>query len=57
MSDNTQIGRTLEDGDVISTEELLGIKMQRVKVVSGAAGTQNDVSAANPLPGGDGTTR
>lgn len=50
MADNTQIPRSSTDGDKIATEELAGIKMQRVKLVTGAAGTQDDVSPSSPVP-------
>lgn len=50
MADNTQI--SLEtDGDIVATDDIGGIKYQRMKVVLGADGVNDgDVSSANPMP-------
>lgn len=50
MSDNTQI--SLEtDGDIVATDDIGGIKYQRMKIVLGADGVNDgDVSSANPMP-------
>ena len=37
-------------GDVIATDDVGGVKFQRVKVNFGAQGASSDVSASNPLP-------
>jgi hypothetical protein len=50
MADNTQI--SLEtDGDIVATDDIGGIKYQRMKIVLGADGVNDgDVSSTNPLP-------
>ena len=47
MADNTNLPGT---GDVISTDDIAGVKVQRVKVQHGADGSATDVSSASPLP-------
>lgn len=49
MADNTTLN-TGSGGDVIATDDIGGIKHQRVKVEFGADGSATDVSAAAPLP-------
>lgn len=49
MADNTVINAGT-GGDTIATDDISGVKYQRVKVVSGADGTATDVSATAPLP-------
>jgi len=49
MADNTTINLG-SGGDVIASDDILGVKHQRVKVEFGADGVATDVSAANPLP-------
>ena len=57
MADNTTLDAG-SGGDVIATDDIGGVKFQRVKLVEGADGVNDgDVSSANPLPVqiGDGT--
>jgi hypothetical protein len=50
MSDNTTLN-TGSGGDTIATDDIGGgVKVQRVKVGSGADGSYTDASAASPLP-------
>lgn len=49
MADNTTLN-TGSGGDVISTDDIAGVKVQRVKVQYGADGSATDVAAAAPLP-------
>lgn len=50
MADNTTLN-TMTGGDVIATDDIAGVKYQRVKIVEGADGTNDgDISSANPLP-------
>lgn len=50
MADNTTLN-TGTGGDVIATDDIGGVKFQRVKLVQGADGVNGgDVSATNPLP-------
>lgn len=49
MTDNTTLN-TGSGGDVIATDDISGVKHQRVKVEFGADGTASDVSVTNPLP-------
>lgn len=50
MADNTQI--SLETtGDLVATDDIEGVKYQRMKVVLGADGVNDgDISSANPMP-------
>ena len=47
MADNTTLPGT---GDVIASDDIAGVKHQRVKVEFGVDGVATDVSAANPMP-------
>lgn len=49
MADNTTLNAGT-GGDVIATDDIGGVKHQRVKIEFGADGSAADVSAANPLP-------
>lgn len=49
MADNTTLNAGT-GGDVIATDDIAGVKVQRVKVTFGADGSMTDASAANPLP-------
>jgi hypothetical protein len=49
MSDNTTLP-TMAGGDVIATDDIGGIKFQRVKNTFGVDGVAVDVSTTNPLP-------
>jgi hypothetical protein len=49
MSDNTVLNAGA-GGDTIATDDIGGVKHQRVKIQHGADGSAVDVSAANPLP-------
>jgi hypothetical protein len=40
----------MSGGDVMSTDDIAGVKVQRVKVQHGADGSATDVSAASPMP-------
>lgn len=50
MSDNHKRGQGNED---LASNEISGVHYPRVKMVTGAAGTANDVSTTNPLPIGN----
>ena len=51
MADNTQLPIPQTLGDLIATDEIGGIKFQRIKIITGADGVNDgDVSASNPLP-------
>lgn len=53
MADNTQLN-TGTGGDVIATDDISGVKYQRVKIVLGADGVNNgDVSSTNAMPVSD----
>jgi hypothetical protein len=49
MADNTTLN-TGSGGDVIATDDIGGVKHQRVKVEYGADGSATDVSNSTPLP-------
>lgn len=49
MADNTTLNPG-SGGDIIATDDIGGIKHQRVKVQHGADGAASDVSATSPLP-------
>ena len=50
MADNTQLNLG-QGGDLIATDEIGGVKYQRVKVTLGADGVNDgDVSSSNPVP-------
>lgn len=49
MADNTTLN-TGTGGDVIATDDIAGVKHQRVKIEHGADGSATDVSSASPLP-------
>lgn len=49
MADNTELNSGT-GGDTIATDEIAGIKHQRVKVQYGDDGSATDVSDTNPLP-------
>lgn len=50
MADNTTLN-TGTGGDVIASDDITGVKYQRVKLVLGADGVNNgDVATGNPLP-------
>ena len=52
MSDNTRLNHG-DQGDLIATDDIGGVKYQRVKLIHGADGTNDgDVSGGNPLPVG-----
>lgn len=50
MADNTQLNASTTVGDVIATDDVGGVKYQRVKVSIGADGAAADVHDGNPLP-------
>jgi hypothetical protein len=51
MADNTQLPIPTTAGDVIASDEIGGVKFQRVKFILGANGVNDGpVSFANPLP-------
>lgn len=51
MADNTQLPIPATSGDVIATDDIGGVKFQRVKMIHGADGVNDgDVSTSNPLP-------
>ena len=49
MADNTQLALGV-GGDLIATDDIGGVKYQRVKPAFGVDGVATDVSSANPLP-------
>lgn len=49
MADNTRVP-VATVGDDIATDDVAGVKHQRVKVEFGADGSATDVSPVNPLP-------
>lgn len=50
MADNTTLN-TGTGGDVIGSDDIAGVKFQRVKLIHGVDGTNDgDVAATNPLP-------
>lgn len=49
MAENTTLNPGT-GGDVISTDDIAGVKVQRVKVQFGVDGSATDVSASDPLP-------
>lgn len=49
MADNTVLNAG-SGGDTIATDDIGGVKYQRVKVAFGADGSASDVSSAAPLP-------
>ncbi len=52
MADNTVLNPG-SGGDTIATDDISGVKFQRVKITTGADGTANDVTNANPVPVSD----
>jgi hypothetical protein len=50
MADNTQIDVNTTAGDIIATDDIDGVKHQRVKIEFGEDGNAADVSFANPMP-------
>jgi hypothetical protein len=51
MSDNTQLNEAAAPlGDIIATDDIGGVKHQRVKVQVGADGTAQDVHDGRPMP-------
>ena len=49
MADNTVLNAA-SGGDTIATDDIAGVKHQRVKVEFGSNGSASDVSNTNPLP-------
>ena len=51
MADNTQLNTNATSGDVIGTDDIGGVKYQRIKIITGADGVNGgDVTTANPFP-------
>lgn len=51
MADNTQLPIGTLDGDVYASDDIGGVKFQRVKIIHGADGVNaGDVATGNPLP-------
>ena len=51
MADNTQLPVPSTNGDVIATDDIGGVKFQRIKMILGADGVNDgDVSSSNPVP-------
>lgn len=50
MADNTQLSANIGTGDVVASDDIGGVKHQRVKVEFGTDGNATDVSATDPLP-------
>lgn len=58
MADNTRLPLGTEDGDVYASDDIAGVKFQRVKLVLGDNGTNDgDVSSANPVPVSEDSTQ
>jgi len=53
MPDNTQLNKNSSGGDIIATDDIGGVKHQRVKIQHGVDGSATDVSVASPLPVND----
>jgi hypothetical protein len=51
MADNTRLNPGV-DGDLVATDDIAGVKHQRVKIEFGGDGVATEVDAANPLPVG-----
>lgn len=49
MADNTTIS-SMSGGDTIASDDIGGVKHQRIKIEHGADGSATDVSSASPLP-------
>jgi hypothetical protein len=50
MADNT-ILNTMSGGDTIASDDIGGVKFQRIKIIAGADGVNDgDISKTNPLP-------
>lgn len=49
MADNTTLA-TMTGGDVIATDDIAGVKYQRVKVGAGSDGSYADADATHPIP-------
>lgn len=49
MADNTTLN-SMTGGDVIASDDIAGVKFQRVKISHGADGSATDTSATDPLP-------
>lgn len=50
MADNTTLN-SMAGGDVVATDDIGGVKIQRIKLIHGADGVNDgDVAKANPLP-------
>lgn len=49
MADNTTINE-MSGGDVIATDDIGGVKFQRIKVGFGVDGSYGDAARTNPLP-------
>lgn len=57
MADNTQLNQAAAPlGDIIATDDIGGIKHQRVKIEVGADGTAQDVADGRPMPVKEGMT-
>ncbi len=51
MADNTRLPIGTQDGDVYASDDIAGVKIQRVKVTLGGDGTNDgDVASGNPMP-------
>lgn len=50
MADNTRLPIGTEDGDTYASDDIAGVKWQRVKVCFGVDGSATDCSASAPLP-------
>lgn len=57
MTDNTQLNQAAAPlGDIIATDDIGGVKHQRVKIEIGADGVAQDVHDGRPMPVKDGMT-
>jgi hypothetical protein len=55
MADNTRLPQGSQDGDTYASDDIAGVKTQRVKITLGADGVNDgDVASGNPMPVGDG---
>lgn len=56
MADNTQVNQNTTGGDIIATDDISGVKHQRVKVEVGVDGVAQDVHDGRPMPVKEGMT-
>lgn len=51
MADNTQLGASDPAGDIAASDDIGGVKFQRIKLVHGVDGVNDgDIATSNPFP-------